>query len=50
MNAFNRKRAIIPSVLMIRQRLTPVCPRTNNYLVALPYTSVSSFLLRGLDR
>ena len=35
---------------MIQQGLSLVCPRTNNYVVALSCTSVSSFLLRGLKK
>jgi hypothetical protein len=50
MKAFNRKRNVITSVFMIQQTLFHVCPRTNNYFVALSCTSVSSFFLQGLDR
>ena len=46
MKAFNRKRTVITSILMIQQALSHVCRRTNNYVVALLCKSVSSFLLR----
>ncbi len=41
---------IILSLFMIQQTLSHVCRRTNNYLVTLLCTSVSSFLLQGWDR
>jgi hypothetical protein len=37
----------ITSVFTIQQTFTRVCRRTNNYFVALLFTSVSSFLLQG---
>jgi hypothetical protein len=37
---------IILSLFMIQQTLSHVCRRTNNYLVTLLCTSVSSFLLQ----
>jgi len=41
--------SIIP-VSTIQQTITRVCRRTNNYFVLLLHTSVSSFLLQGLNR
>ena len=40
----------IAPVCTIQQAVLPVCRRTNNYSVAILSTSVSSFLLQGLDR
>jgi hypothetical protein len=39
---------VITFVIM-RQTLTLVCRKTNNYFVALLFTSVSSYLLQGCD-
>jgi hypothetical protein len=50
MKAFNRKRKVITSVLMIQQTFSPVCRGTNNYFVAVSCTRVSLFLLQGLGR
>jgi len=50
MTAFNRKRKVFTSAFTIQQTIIRVCRRTNNYFVALLCTSVSSFLLQGLDR
>jgi hypothetical protein len=50
MKAFDRKRTVITSVVMIQQAFSRVCPRTNNYFVALSCTNVSSFLQPGIGR
>ena len=47
---FNCEHSFITSVHTIQQTVSPVCRRTDNYFVAFLCTSVSSFLLQGLDR
>ena len=40
---------IITSLVMIQQKLSRVCRRTNNYFVVLSCVSVSSFLLQDSE-